>query len=70
MSTLWIELSASFFTLAGMAIGSTTNHGAMCYVVGFVFWFWLMKRKALWGLIPLNVIGTIVSLTNLLLAKS
>jgi hypothetical protein len=60
----WIELSASATTLAGIYLGSTTNAGAGCYLVSMVFWFTIMMRKKLWGILPLNVAITILSAVN------
>ena len=62
---LWIEIGASVWTLAGIAIGSTTAEGAGCYLVAMVFWFWIMFRKELWGLLPLNLATMVVSSVNL-----
>ena len=50
-----IELFAALFTLAGMFIGSTSLIGALCYGASLFFWFPLMWRKRLWGLLPLNI---------------
>ena len=63
-----IEIAASIFTLAGIYLGSTTIPGASMYLVSLVFWFWIMFRKALWGLLPLNVATWFLSLLNLLRA--
>lgn len=65
----WIELAASSLTLAGVWFGSTTALGAAFYLASLVFWYWVMIRKALWGLLPLNVATTIIASANLWMAK-
>jgi len=60
-----LELGASFFTLAGIYLGSTTADGAVCYLVSLAFWFWLTWAKELWGLMPLNVASLVVTFINL-----
>lgn len=61
----WIELGASGFTLAGMYVGSTTVAGASLYLVSLVFWYALVYRQKLHGIIPLNVASTGVALLNI-----
>lgn len=63
--SFWIECAASAFTLAGIAIGSTMAPGAVCYLISLVFWFWLMREKSLWGLLPLNTATLVVASLNL-----
>jgi hypothetical protein len=63
---LLIELCASALTIAGIYLGSTTTHGALCYAASLVFWLWLMAVKRLWGLLPLNVALATVTAFNLL----
>lgn len=60
-----IEMAASTFTVSGIYLGSTTVAGSICYLVSVVFWYWLIARKKLWGLIPLNVISTAICAVNL-----
>lgn len=60
-----IEVAASTFTLAGIFIGSTTALGATCYLVALIFWFWMMYRENMWGLLPLNAATLIISVYNL-----
>lgn len=62
---LGIELAASLPTLAGIFVGSTTAQGACFYLASLVFWFWMMARKQLWGLLPLNVASLLISILNL-----
>lgn len=64
--TRWnvIELTASILTIAALTVGSTTLAGAGLYLAALVFWFWLTVGKELWGLMPLNVASTVVSLVN------
>lgn len=61
----WIELGASVFTLAGMFVGSTTTTGAFLYAVSLVFWYALVYRQKLHGIVPLNVASTVVVLLNI-----
>lgn len=65
---LAVELLASCLTLAGIYVGSTTALGASLYLASLVFWYALTVGKRLWGLMPLNIASTIVSLVNLLRA--
>lgn len=67
---LIVELLASGLTLAGIYIGSTTAIGAGLYLASLVFWYWLTVAKRLWGLMPLNVASTVVSVINLWKALS
>ena len=60
-----LELGASLFTLAGIYLGSTTTHGAGCYLISLVFWFWLTWARNLWGLMPLNVASLAITILNL-----
>jgi len=62
---LLIELAASGFTLAGIFIGSTTAMGATCYLVALIFWFWMMHRENMWGLLPLNGATLVIASYNL-----
>lgn len=63
---LWVnltrvmELLASILTVTGMALGSTTNLGAIFYAASMVPWWWLTINNKLWGLIPLNCASTII----------
>ena len=61
----WIECAASFFTVAGIALGTTTGLGASLYTVCLVFWWWLTFRRELWGLLPLQAAATVVTAVNL-----
>jgi hypothetical protein len=67
MALTWlaIELAASFLTLAGIYVGSTTATGAGLYLASLVFWYALTIGRRLWGLMPLNVASTVVSTLNL-----
>lgn len=62
---LAIELVASITTLAGMWVGSTTLHGAECYLVSTLAWCAISWRKSLRGIWPLNIGAAAVSLINL-----
>ena len=59
-----LEALASAGTIAGMALGSTECHGIIVYFVGQIFWFWLIAVTRMWGLVPLNVVTTIVLIYN------
>ena len=61
----WIESAAGGLTLAGIYIGSTTAAGAGCYLGSLVFWFWMMFRKRVWGLAPLNCATLVIASLNL-----
>ena len=64
--TEWaIELGATTFTIGGMYLGSTTVPGALSYLIGVTFWFVLCYRMKIWGVMPLNVLTTVVSLLNI-----
>jgi hypothetical protein len=60
-----LELFASAFGLAGMYLGSTTLHGAMCYVVAIPCLITCVYVRRLWGLIPLNLAQAVVIGINL-----
>jgi hypothetical protein len=64
----FVESGASAFTLAGIYIGSTTALGAMFYLISLIFWFWLMIRWKMWGLVPLNVATLGIVIYNLMAA--
>ena len=60
-----IEFLASASTLAGMKLGSTTLHGAECYLVATLAWCAISWRKSLHGIWPLNIGALGVTLWNL-----
>lgn len=62
---LAIEILASASTLAGMKLGSTTLHGAECYLVACLAWCAISWRKSLHGIWPLNIGALGVTLSNL-----
>ena len=64
----FVESGASAFTLAGIYVGSTTALGAMFYLISLIFWFWLMIRWKMWGLVPLNVATLGIVIYNLMVA--
>lgn len=68
---LWLalELAASFTTLAGMALGSTTVAGASWYLVSAGAWIWLSVERRLWGLMPLNAAALLIEILNFLRAS-
>lgn len=61
-----MEIAASLLGLTGMALGSTTLYGAICYAVGVpcLVWCVVWKRRA-WGLLPLNLAQMVVIAVNL-----
>lgn len=63
--SLAIELAASLLTLTGIYLGSTTFAGANCYAASLIFWFWMMVRVPLWGLLPLNLATAVITAINL-----
>lgn len=65
-----IEAAASATTLAGIYLGSTTLHGATCYLVSLPFWIAIMIGKNAWGLLPLNVFTLVVTVINLIKAMA
>lgn len=60
-----VELAASGMTLAGMFLGSTTQAGAIFYLASLFFWFALIYKRKLWGLVPLNVASGVIAWVNL-----
>jgi hypothetical protein len=62
---LAIETTASVTTLAGIALGTTTHAGALCYAVAQLVWWALILRRRLYGLIPLNAGSTLITAWNL-----
>lgn len=64
---LWfgVEACASICNIAGIYIGSTTMLGAMWYGIALIFWYALTIKKKLWGLMPLNIAVTIVTILNI-----
>lgn len=62
---LAIQILASVSTLAGMRIGSTTLHGAECYIVAGLAWCVISWRNGLHGIWPLNIGALGVTLFNL-----
>lgn len=62
---LAVELLASSLLLAALYAGTTTAIGAGLYLASLVFWYWLTVAKRLWGLMPLNVASTVISVINL-----
>lgn len=60
-----LELIASVFGLAGMYLGSTTLHGAMCYAVAVPCLIACVLTRRLWGLLPLNLAQAVVIGLNL-----
>lgn len=67
---LAVELLASTLLLAALYFGTTTAAGAGLYLASLVFWYWLTVAKRLWGLMPLNVASTVISIVNLVKALS
>ena len=61
----WIEMGASFFTVTGVWLGTTTLNGAIYYLIGCGFWIVIMVKNNLWGIAPLNVFATLATLYNL-----
>ncbi len=55
-----LELFASAFGLAGMYLGSTTIHGALCYAVAIPCLIGCVIVRRLWGLLPLNLAQAVV----------
>jgi hypothetical protein len=55
-----LELFASAFGLAGMLLGSTTLHGAVCYAVAIPCLIACVCIRRLWGLLPLNLAQAVV----------
>jgi hypothetical protein len=62
-----VELGATIFTLAGMWVGSTTLPGALLYGISLFFWFYIGWAKQLWGIMPLNILTTVVVIRNILI---
>lgn len=62
---LAVELLASALTLAGIYVGSTTAAGASLYLASLAFWYAITWKKAVWGLMPLNLATTVVAGLNL-----
>jgi hypothetical protein len=56
-----LELSATTATLLGQFLGSTTLHGALAYAVATVLWVWLTIECKLWGIMPLNIVGGVIT---------
>lgn len=61
---LAIQLLASFTTMAGMYLGSTTLAGAAWYLGSSLVWIWLSVGQRLWGLMPLNLAAIAIELIN------
>lgn len=61
----YIELAASLFTVGGIFLGTTTFLGAIVYGCSLAFWWVLTFRRAMWGLLPLQVSATGVTAWNL-----
>jgi hypothetical protein len=61
----YLELAASIVTLTGQALGSTSLHGAICYAFASVLWIWLTVYLRMWGLMPLNLAGAVVTVWTL-----
>lgn len=61
----WIELGASFGTLAGVTLGTTTATGAVVYLAANGFWIALIVMTRAWGLVPLTAATTAVTLWTL-----
>lgn len=59
-----IELIASAFGLAGMALGSTRPYGIACYAVAIPCLIYCVHRKQMWGLLPLNVAQGVIIAFN------
>ncbi len=59
-----VELIASGFGLAGMALGSTERYGIFCYAVAIPFLIFCVTQKKLWGLLPLNIAQGVVIAVN------
>ena len=64
-----LELFASVFGLAGMYLGSTTLHGALCYAVAIPCLIACVTIRRLWGLLPLNLAQAVVIGINLFGAR-
>jgi hypothetical protein len=60
-----LELFASAFGLSGMYLGSTTLHGALCYIVAIRCLIACVCIRGLWGLLPLNLAQAVVIVVNL-----
>jgi hypothetical protein len=61
----WVELGASFGTLAGVALGTTTALGGSIYLAANGFWIALILMTRMWGLVPLTAATTVVTLWTL-----
>lgn len=64
-----IEMAASLLTVSGILLGSTTLQGGALYMASLLFWFILVWRKKLWGLLPLNIFTAVVITYNLIRAS-
>ena len=60
----FIELIASAFGLAGMALGSTERYGIACYAAAIPCLIYCVSQKKLWGLMPLNIAQGVVIAFN------
>jgi hypothetical protein len=61
----WIELITSVLTILGVKYGTSTFEGAIWYLAGCVFWFYIMVARKMWGLAPLNIFATLAVADNL-----
>ena len=59
-----IELAASGFGLAGMALGSTEPSGIGCYAAAIPCLIFCVYQRKLWGLLPLNIAQGVVIAFN------
>jgi hypothetical protein len=64
------QLAASITTLLGVFYGTTTQAGSLWYAGSLIFWYTLMVKHKMWGLLPLNLATLAVSLYNLYKAFS
>lgn len=62
--SFWLELGASFTTVMGILVGSTTLGGCAWYAASLVFWVWLAFHREMWGLMPLNGAVAVVTVLN------
>jgi hypothetical protein len=60
-----IELTASGLSGIAILMGTTTIAGETAGLVSCIPWWALMLRLRLWGLLPSNVLGTVLFAYNL-----
>jgi hypothetical protein len=61
-----LQIVASVLGLSGMALGSTTLYGAVCYAfsIPLIVYCVVIKRRA-YGLLPLNIAQLVVVAFNI-----